>query len=218
MARSDGSRRSQGTITGVAPDSRHPGAMRVSLDGRVTWTIPAHVARRIGVRAGQALDEALAAALADGADEEAAWQAVLRHLQRRGFARGDLARRLRLKAHPPAAVEAALARAEDAGLLNDLEFARHYAETRAARGKGPARLRAELGRLGVAPHVIDQVLRDLWPDGEGLDEMVRVLAARRAEQLRDLPRDVRRRRVLAYLARRGFAGPHARELVGRLTG
>lgn len=211
-------RSSQGVITGVAPDSRHPGAMRVSLDGRVTWTIPTHVAERIGVRAGQVVDDALAEALADGADEEAAWQAVLRHLQRRGFARGDLARRLRLKAHPPVAVEAALARAEDAGLLNDLEFARHYAETRSARGKGPTRLRAELGRLLLAPDVIDQVLRELWPDGEGLDEMVRVLAARRAEQLRDLPREVRRRRVLAYLARRGFAGQRTRHLVAQLTG
>jgi hypothetical protein len=37
----------------------------------------------------------------------------------------------------------------------------------------------------------------------------RALAAKRAAQLGALPRDVKRRRLLAYLARRGFTGTEA---------
>ena len=42
------------------------------------------------------------------------------------------------------------------------------------------------------------------------------LATKRAAQLRDLPRHVKRRRVLAYLARRGFSGREVSEMVGKL--
>lgn len=206
-----------GCITGVSPDPRHPAAVRVSLDGKVTWTVTRAEAERLGVAAGMVLGEPLREALAHAADAEAAWRAVLRHLERRPFAKGDLARRLRQRAHPPAAVEAALARAEAAGLLDDLKFARSFAETRAQRGRGPARLRADLAQLRVASALVDQVIGELWPDGEGVDEMVRALASKRVGQLAGLPREVRRRRVLAYLARRGFSGPRTRHVVMELT-
>lgn len=207
-----------GCITGVSPDPRHPAAVRVSLDGRITWTVARVAAERIGVSAGMLLDETLRETLAVAADEEAAWRAILRHLERRPFAKGDLGRRLRQRAHPAAAVEAALARAEDAGLLDDLKFARSYAETRAQRGRGPVRLRADLSQLRVAHAIIDQVIAELWPGGEGVDEMARALATKRVGQLEGLPREVRRRRVLAYLARRGFSGPRTRHVVMELTG
>jgi SOS response regulatory protein OraA/RecX len=43
------------------------------------------------------------------------------------------------------------------------------------------------------------------------------LAAKRVAQLGDLPRPAKRRRVLAYLARRGFAGRDITELVTRIV-
>jgi SOS response regulatory protein OraA/RecX len=43
--------------------------------------------------------------------------------------------------------------------------------------------------------------------------MPRNLARRRAGQLHALPQPVRRRRVINYLARRGFRGSRVRELV-----
>ncbi len=43
------------------------------------------------------------------------------------------------------------------------------------------------------------------------------VAAIRAAQLGALPRPVKRRRVLAYLARRGFAGREISDIVGRVV-
>jgi len=207
-----------GRVSGVTPDARHPAAVRVSVDGRITWTITRAAAEALGLRAGVNVEEPLRLALTAAADEEAAWRAALRHLERRPFARADLARRLRQHAHPAAAVEAALLRADQAGLLDDARFARSYAETRAARGRGPDRLRRDLAAQGVARAVIERVLDELWPGGEGSEEMARALARKRAAQLAGLPVPTRRRRVMAYLARRGFSGGQARRVVGEVVG
>jgi regulatory protein len=148
------------------------------------------------------------------ADVSAARRTALRCLERRAFAREDLARRLRRKGHLPEAVEAALAAVADLGLLNDSEFAVNFVRTRAARGRGPSRLRRDLQVMGVAPGVIEQALAVEWPEGSDTRETIQALARRRVAQLGgSLPRQTRRRRVLAYLARRGFQGPVAREVV-----
>lgn len=202
-----------GRVTGVVPDVRHPAAVRIAVEGRLTWTVSRHDADALGVASGMVVDPPLRERLLAAADAEGAWRALLRHLERRPFARADLGRRLRRRSHPAAAVELALARADEAGLVDDLAFARSYAQTRSARGRGPSRLHRDLAAQGVAREVIEQVLRELWPDGEGPVELARTLARKRAGQLAGVAPEERRRRVLAYLARRGFAGATARRVV-----
>lgn len=207
-----------GRVTGISDDPRHPTAARVSVEGRITWTLPKVALEGFGILVGRVVDEDLKARLDAAADTEGAWRALLRHLERRSFARNDLGRRLRQKAHSGDAVEAALERADAAGLLDDMGFARNYAETRAARGRGPARLRRDLSAQGVERGIIDRVLRELWPDGEGPMDLARSLAKKRAGQLSSIPAPARKRRVLAYLARRGFSGHQARAVVEEVLG
>jgi regulatory protein len=207
-----------GRVSGISDDPRHPTAVRVSVEGRITWTLPRGAVAELAIAVGQLVDDDLKARLDAAADQEGAWRALLRHLERRSFARYDLGRRLRQKAHSADAVEAALERADEAGLLDDVAFARNYAETRSARGRGPARLKRDLSAQGVSREVIDRVLRELWPDGEGPINLARTLAAKRAGQLKSVPVPVRLRRVLAYLARRGFSGHQARGVVDEVVG
>src|SRR5690606_31760644 len=94
-------------------------------------------------------------------------------------------------------------------------YAVHYIQTRAARGCGPARLRRDLLARGVDRALIDQVLATEWPADADATAMAAALAARRAAVLGALPRPVKRRRLLAYLARRGFAGREAAEVVAK---
>src|SRR5947207_2651815 len=148
----------------------------------------------------------------------AAERAALRALARRGHARGDLRRRLVKKQHPPAAVDAALERLSVRGLLDDGRYAEQYAALRATRGKGPARLLRDLLAQGVERRTAEEAVRRALAD-EGIDPEVeaRAVAARRARQLADLPPPVRKRRLLAYLVRRGYEGPRVKELVQNLT-
>jgi len=205
-------------LTALAPDPRRPGTLRVEVNGVRFGAVPETLAQAAGLAVGRPLDAELQERLTAAADAEGAFRTLLRALERRSFARADLARRLVRKGHPRPAVDAALDRAAGLGLLDDVEFARTYVQTRAARGRGPARLTRDLMAMGVERGLIDRALAAEWPEGADRGGMPSALAAKRAAQLGDLPRQVKRRRVLAYLARRGFAGRDISDLVSRVVG
>jgi regulatory protein len=200
-------------IGALAPDPRHPACVRIMVGGRALLTVPREAAEAEGLAVGGELDEPRFARLARAADEEAAYRTVLRSLERRPFAARDLVRRLVLKGHPPEAAAVAVERAGRAGLMDDARFALHYIETRAARGRGPLRLRRDLAALGVERVVVDAALAEAFgPDGANAPS-VEALARKRLDQLRGLPKPVRRRRLLAFLARRGFADESVHRVV-----
>jgi regulatory protein len=153
------------------------------------------------------------------ADVEAAQRAALRALARRDHARLDLERRLVKRQHPPQAAAVALARLEARGLLDDRRFAERYAAVRATRGKGPARILKDLLAQGVERRAAEAAVRRALEE-EGIDPAVeaRAAAAKRARQLGGLPSAVRRRRLAAFLVRRGYARPQIKQLVEELCG
>jgi len=101
-------------ITGFEPDPRRPGAVRVLVDGRPFCTVHEGAADA-GLRVGGEWDDRQQAVAGQAADEEAAWRAALRSPEFRSFAVAELRRRLRLKGHPPAAVDYAVGRAQGPG-------------------------------------------------------------------------------------------------------
>ncbi|MFZ5623508.1 MAG: RecX family transcriptional regulator [Gemmatimonadota bacterium] len=201
------------TITALDPDPRREGSVRVVVDGRPFGSVPLDRVAALGLAVGREVDEALRLALGQAADEEAAFRTALSALGRRPFARRDLARRLRQKGHEEAPVALALARAERLGLIDDQAFAERYVLTRSARGRGPARLRRELLAMGVEARLVDAALAATAAEGDPARQVVARLAARRARQLAGLPLPDRRRRLRAFLARRGFTGETARAVV-----
>lgn len=203
-------------ITALVPEPRGPGSVRIEVDGERFASVSPDVVRTHGLHVGRELDETLRARLEVEADVEAAYRTALRSIERRSFARADLSRRLLRKGHAHEAVEAALARAAEQGLLDDSAFAINYVETRSARGRGPLRLTRDLLAMGVERGIVDRAVAAHLRQSEGTGDIPLTLASKRAAQLRDLPRQVKRRRVLAYLARRGFSGREVSEMVGRL--
>jgi regulatory protein len=205
-------------ISGLAPDPRRPSSVRVEIDGVRFGSVPRDVVASEGLQLGQPVDADLRQRLIAAGDVEAALRTLLRALERRSYARADLGRRLLRKGHPRGAVESALENAAGLGLLNDAVFARDYVQSRAARGRGPSRLTRDLLAMGVDRAHIEQALAAEWPEGNDQGDVPLALATKRAEQLGRLPRQVKRRRVLAYLARRGFTGREVTEMVGRVVG
>jgi regulatory protein len=203
-------------ITALAPDPRRPGAVRISARD-LTWTIAAADVVTSGAGVGVVVDAALRDALERLADVEAAYRTALRGLGQRAFARHDLSRRLVRKGQPAPAVEAALERLVAQGLLDDAAFALQYVETRSTRGRGPARLRRDLAAMGVARIHVDAALAAVWAEGDA-DARALELALRRAAQLKNLPRLARRRRLVAFLARRGFTGEVATSAIRQAVG
>ena len=203
-------------ITALVPEPQGTGSIWIEVDGTRFGSLSPEVVREERLRVGSELEDALLDRLGALAEVEATYRTALRAVERRSFARADLARRLRRKGHAPDAIERALGRLAEHGFLDDAAFAASYVETRAARGRGPVRLARDLAAMGVERSVIDRALASHAGSTDTTGDIPRALAAKRAAQLEDLPRHVRRRRVLAYLARRGFSGREVTEMVGQL--
>jgi regulatory protein len=204
-------------ITALEHDPRRPGTVRLEIDGARFGAVPRELVSAERLAVDQLVGPELLERLGSAADIEAAYRTVLRCLELRSYARADLGRRLQRKGHSRPAVEAALERTAALGLLDDEAYARSYVQTRAARGRGPSRLTRDLLAMGVQRPLIDRALAAEWPEGADSSTVPLALATKRAAQLGPLPRQTRRRRVLAYLARRGFSGRAVTEMVERVV-
>lgn len=118
----------------------------------------------------------------------------------------ELRRKLIQRGEPADEVEQVLARLIDQRLLDDAEFARQFARTR-VQGSGASRWRIlqELARKGVARDVADRAMQTLV-EAEGVDpaDSVHRVAEKKWKSLDKLDDLTRRRRLYAFLARRGF--------------
>jgi regulatory protein len=207
-----------GLVTAVEPDPRRPGTVRIDLDEERFASVPAELALAEGIALGRVIEPALRARLGVAAEQESAYRTAFRALERRGYARADLGRRLLRKGHARSAVEAALDQLGAIGMLDDAAFAEHYVATRSARGRGPVRLTRDLLSMGVERRVIDRALAAHQAEAGESPEVPLALASKRATQLGNIPRAAKRRRLLAYLARRGFTGSEIGAIVRQVVG
>jgi regulatory protein len=142
-------------------------------------------------------------------DPEAAREAALRLLERTRRTRSDLARRLRDKGYAPAILDPVLDRLAAVGLVDDVEYASAFLTERwGRRAAGWRRLEGELRRRGVAPEDI-AAARARREAREGIPDetaSARKLVAQAARRYARLEPRVRRQRLYALLARRGFDG------------
>ena len=119
--------------------------------------------------------------------------------------RSQLAEALRKRGIPDEVADAALARFEDVGLIDDAAFARSWVESRHySRGLAGRALSAELKQRGVAADEIRAALDEqLSPDAEAI--AARRLVERKIPGTSGLPADQRIRRLAGMLARKGYA-------------
>lgn len=201
-------------LTGLAPDPRRPDYRLVDVDRGRFASLPVKELASLKLRIGAEIPPLVFERLQELADLEAAHRAALRALARRAHARFDLRRRLLQKQHPPAAVDGALNRLSAAGLLDDARFAAAYATAKARRGRGPSRLVHDLQAQGIERRVAEHAVRtSLAADDVDPAATARALAEKRARQLAGLAPHVRKRRILAFLMRRGFQGADIRDVV-----
>ena len=159
-----------------------------------------------GLRVGTALDEVGMARVVEAAGALRTYDRALAILAFRARTGLELRRRLVEKGEPAHFADAAVARLHERGLLDDADFARQFALAKMV-GKGLSRRRVqqELARRGVtretASEAIDNVL-----EHEDMDEVgvVERAARKKLRSLQSVDPATRRRRLHAFLARRGY--------------
>ena len=194
-------------LSALEPEARS-GGVRVHVDGRPFGTVGAADVTALGLERDGSLSEKTLADLAQRAEAFSARVVALRMLAARALSATEVQRRLLRKGHSKASADLAVQGLLEAGLINDDEFARHYARTRARRQRfGPRRLVADLKRMGVKDQVaLTAVTEALAEDGLDAGDMLREAAARKVRSLQGIDTDTARRRLRAYLLRRGFSG------------
>lgn len=139
-------------------------------------------------------------------DEEfrRAWESGLRLLTYRERSRKELREKLTGKKYSPETVSAVIEKLERLELLDDEKFARLWVNSRINFNPRSAWLIAgELRRKGIAEETARRVLGEMLPP-EREREAARELAESRARLYRSEPPPTARRKLFAFLARRGF--------------
>jgi regulatory protein len=195
-----------GTITALKYQKKNPHRVNVYLDGRFGFGVPDVVAARL--KHGQFLSDADIASLQGEDAVERAYNRCLDYLGYRPRSESEV--RTYLKQHEVAEehAEAVIARLQRAGLLDDEAFARFWVENRERfRPRGPRALGHELRQKGIDDRIIERVLEPI-----DVSDSAHRSGRKKAEQLRDADRDTFYRKLVAYLARRGFDYETAREV------
>jgi regulatory protein len=134
------------------------------------------------------------------------YERALDMLEARARGADELKRLLLRTGEPPADVDAALERLSSAGLIDDANYAKQVARSKAlGAGMSRRRIQMELTKRGVAREIsaaaIDEVFASESVDEDQLIERAARKKLRTLAKLDDL---TRRRRLYAFLARRGY--------------
>lgn len=135
--------------------------------------------------------------------ERRAKNVLLYQLSRSMKTRFQLSEILENREIPLDIAESVLDRFTEAQLIDDESFAAAYVRTRLENGRSSSAIRMELRRKGVAQGIIENQLSEI--DAEQEQGIANELAANRYARMSALEPEVRKRRLLGFLQRRGFS-------------
>ncbi len=154
------------------------------------------------------VEAAEAAAEADEAAERDCTEDAVRILARRARSSGELEDELRRLGHEPHVVAEVIDECERSHYLDDEGLARAVTEKlRTSKRASRAQIRRKLRERKLPDGVIELAVSEIDADEEA--ELLRHTAADRARRLGGLDRQTAERRLLGFLARRGWTGEPA---------
>ncbi len=194
------------TVLSVAPVDRKGQEFAITFDGSAPLTLTVAVVVEFGIAPGKVFQAGDLDALRHADVRQRATEVAVRYLGMRPRSTHEIRDYLHRKGYSPETVETAVGRLTERGYLDDLAFARWWAENRAQfQPRGPHLIRQELRHKGVASATIDETLAE---QAETVDTDAQALALAR-NKLRSfhkngLEPDVITRRLSGLLARRGY--------------
>lgn len=131
-----------------------------------------------------------------------ALQIALRYLERRARTEAEIRQKLTERQVPPQEIEAVLVKLKEIGYINDQQFAENFQRSRNDyKPTGVQRLRIELRQKGVPKEIVQAV----QVEKEDEAELALRAAQSRLRQYSNLEPAVFERRMIGFLARRGFS-------------
>ncbi|MDE2748138.1 MAG: RecX family transcriptional regulator [Chloroflexota bacterium] len=186
-------------VTGLEVYQRDRERVKLFLDDEFVLDLPLMEAARL--RRGQCLTEAEVLELTSARDLQQAFDRAVGFLSYRPRSVEEVRRHLVKKAVPDSLIAVVMARLQERGYVNDLEFARFWIANRERfKPMGSRALKYELRQKGVDDDVLDVAMA-------GVDESESAYRAAEARLSRysGLARGAFRHKLSAMLRRRGFS-------------
>ena len=216
----------EAVITGLQADPHDPNKVHVYIDGKHALAVSLDLAAAERLTVGQACPPERLSRLHSAQEVENIYASALNFLSYRPRSAREVEMRLRRKGYTPEQIESVMERLRRVGLVDDLAFARFWVENRMAFSpRGPRLLRSELRQKGIGADVVEQVLAEREEEREPLFESdgaegdgggdeeaapgsdlanALALARKRMRSLSGLEPQVAKRRLFAFLTRRGY--------------
>ncbi len=187
-------------ITALKVQKRDPNRVNVYLDGEFAFGLTKIVAAWLQV--GQVLSSEKISSLQSQETLEVAYLKALHYLSYRPRSESEVESSLKEKGFDEGVIAYVLERLKQDRYLGDEQFAQLWVENRSSfRPRSRRMLRYELRQKGVSEENISNAL-----DGaEEESSLAYQAAARYASRLKDEEWDTFRKRLAAFLARRGFS-------------
>lgn len=187
-------------ITELKAQQRNPNRISVFLDGEFAFGLSRTVAAWLQV--GQVISPDKIASLQVEETREAAFQQALRLLSYRPRSEAEIRKKLNDKGYDAQVSEFIIQRLIEKGYLGDQTFAQTWVENRSTfRPRGRRLLKYELHQKGVAEEHIESALSSVKDE----PDLAYQAGIRYAARLADLEWETFRKRLGAYLGRRGFS-------------
>lgn len=201
-------------ITAIEPQKRHPERVNVHVDGSFRLALAAELAYGAPLRVGDPITEER---LGDLERQDKCWkarEAALVLLSFRPRTRSELRGRLLRKNFPEEVAEETVAALVEKGLVSDDAFAEVFVRDRTRlRPKGKRRLVQELRAKGVDAETAHAAVEEVWEREEVSElDLARDAAAKWSPRAGEEPLRARRR-LFAFLQRRGFSGDAIRQVM-----
>jgi len=198
------------TITALTPQKRNPRRVNLHLDGKFALGLSNIIASRL--RVGQEIDTQELHTLQAAEIQEKAYQRALNYLSYRPRSTAEVQGNLKKHDVPEDVINQVIERLQENNLVDDFKFAQAWVENRSDfRPRSRWVLAMELRKKGIHDDIIEQAVA-------GIDEeqLAFRVARKQSRKYRGLEWHDFRRKLSAFLTRRGFNYETIKPIVDRL--
>ncbi len=203
-----------GTVTRVAQQKKDLDRASIYIDDKFAFGLAIELVIEAGLKKGEVLTATRQRELLTRQETFSAKASALAGLSNRARTADEVRKALLKKGFAESVAEDTVATLERLGLVDDDAYARSFVQSRFnGRGYGPARLRQDLQRKGVARSTIEAALDELT-ETEDMGAEAKEQAEKKWRSLSsedDLRK--RKKKTLDFLVRRGFGFDTARSAV-----
>jgi regulatory protein len=192
------------TITSISPQKRHRNRYSLFVDQQFFAGVDAAVVETLGLKKGLEVDTKQLSTILEQEEYQRAKNYLFRLLSRRLYSCAEVRKKLTERGYEPALIEKVIIEFINRAWLDDTQFATQWTESRLrSKPRGIALIRRELFQKGIEKEIISEILAKYTDSEAEFDRAVTALKKKKNYTTEpDLVK--RKRKIYAYLARRGF--------------